>query len=100
MVGVFGVAGNILTVFVLKRIDQNSTFNRLLTFLAIVDTLLLSYYVLDMGLVGTFIRSQPGCEGKIDLLQLATTFQFFWRQDSVIRYMFNIFCCLIARNVP
>ena len=65
MVGVFGVAGNILTVFVLKRIDQNSTFNRLLTFLAIVDTLLLSYYVLDMGLVGTFIRSQPGCEGKI-----------------------------------
>ena len=79
MVGVFGVAGNILTVFVLKRIDQNSTFNRLLTFLAIVDTLLLSYYVLDMGLVGTFIRSQPGCEGEIDLLNLAsrTTFQFF-----------------------
>ena len=79
VVGVFGVAGNILTVFVLKRIDQNSTFNRLLTFLAIVDTLLLSYYVLDMGLVGTFIRSQPGCEGKIDLLKLAsrTTFQFF-----------------------
>ena len=79
MVGVFGVAGNILTVFVLKRIDQNSTFNRLLTFLAIVDTLLLSYYVLDMGLVGTFIRSQSGCEGKIDLLKLAsrTRFQFF-----------------------
>ena len=33
VVGVFGVAGNILTVFVLRRIDQNTTFNRLLMFL-------------------------------------------------------------------
>ena len=33
VIGVIGVAGNILTVFVLRRIDQNTTFNRLLMFL-------------------------------------------------------------------
>lgn len=57
VVGAFGMAGNLLTIIVLRRIDSNTTFNRLLMTLAIVDSLLLIYYVLDNGVVGTFRRT-------------------------------------------
>jgi hypothetical protein len=30
VVGIFGVAGNVMTIVVLRRIDSNTTFNRLL----------------------------------------------------------------------
>ena len=30
VVGVFGMAGNVMTIIVLRRIDSNTTFNRLL----------------------------------------------------------------------
>lgn len=58
VVGIFGIAGNIMTVIVLGRIYSNTTFNRLLMSLAIVDTMLLIYYVLDYGIIGVFMRSK------------------------------------------
>eukprot|EP00095_Tigriopus_kingsejongensis_P000943 maker-scaffold360_size197209-snap-gene-0.39 protein:Tk00943 transcript:maker-scaffold360_size197209-snap-gene-0.39-mRNA-1 annotation:"fmrfamide receptor-like isoform x1" len=58
IVGIFGIAGNIMTVVVLRRIYSNTTFNRLLTSLAVVDTMLLIYYVLDYGIIGVFMRSK------------------------------------------
>ncbi len=60
VVGIFGIAGNAMTLVVLRRIDSNATFsfNRLLMTLAIVDASLLVYYVLDYGVVGVFMRSE------------------------------------------
>ncbi|XP_040579060.1 G-protein coupled receptor daf-37 isoform X1 [Lepeophtheirus salmonis] len=58
IVGGFGLIGNIMTLVVLGRIDSNTTYNKLLMTLAIVDFLLIFYYFLDYGVIGTFIRSQ------------------------------------------
>ena len=30
VVGIFGIVGNVMTIFILRRIDSNTTFNRLL----------------------------------------------------------------------
>ncbi|CAB4055248.1 TRHR [Lepeophtheirus salmonis] len=44
IVGGFGLIGNIMTLVVLGRIDSNTTYNKLLMTLAIVDFLLIFYY--------------------------------------------------------
>ncbi len=57
VMGIFGTIGNLMTVLVLRRIDSNVLFNKLLMSLAIFDTLFLVYYVIDHGVIGTFMRS-------------------------------------------
>lgn len=59
VVGLFGVVGNILTIYVLNRIQTNRNFNRLLVALAVVDTSVIFFFVLDISICGQFLVEEP-----------------------------------------
>ncbi|TRY76504.1 hypothetical protein TCAL_15980 [Tigriopus californicus] len=59
IVGLFGILGNILTIYVLNRIQTNRNFNRLLVALAVVDTSVIFFFVLDISICGQFLPQEP-----------------------------------------
>ena len=52
VVGVVGLAGNIMAVFVLSTYSTNVSFNRLLMSLAVVDSLLIVDMVIQKAIIG------------------------------------------------
>ena len=59
IIGTFGFFANILSVHVLLRCRENRNFHRLLAGLAIVDTVLIVILVLEMSVVGVFMKKEP-----------------------------------------
>ena len=52
VVGVVGLAGNIMAIFVLRTYSTNVSFNRLLMSLAVVDSLLIVDMVIQKAIIG------------------------------------------------
>ena len=59
LLGLVGLAGNFLSIAVLNTYKTNTSFNRLLMSLAVVDSLLIIDMVLEKAVIGNFIGSEP-----------------------------------------
>ena len=59
IIGTFGFIANILSVNVLLHCRENRNFHRLLAGLTIVDTVLIVILVLEMSIVGVFMKKEP-----------------------------------------
>ena len=59
LLGLVGLAGNFLSIAVLNTYKTNTSFNRLLMSLAVVDSLLIIDMVLEKAVIGNFIASEP-----------------------------------------
>ena len=58
-VGLFGLAGNCLTVIVLRKTETNRQFNKLLVSLAVIDSVLIVFVVGETAVLGKFLGSAP-----------------------------------------
>ena len=59
LLGLVGLAGNFLSIAVLNTYKTNTSFNRLLMSLAVVDSLLIIDMVLEKAVIGNFVGSEP-----------------------------------------
>jgi hypothetical protein len=59
--GAFGLVGNALTLYVLPRLESSSNrrFHRLLMALAVVDTLVIIFFVGDVSICGQLMPAEP-----------------------------------------
>ncbi|TRY75012.1 hypothetical protein TCAL_12119, partial [Tigriopus californicus] len=69
-VGIFGLIANILTCIILKDMKSNSSFNKLLMSLSIVDCLLIVDMIVEKSVIGAFLGEEP--------LWYKLTFPYFW----------------------
>jgi len=59
IIGIFGFAGNILSVIVLLQCRDNRNFHLLLVGLAVIDTLLIVDLIIEVSIVGVFMQKEP-----------------------------------------
>ena len=59
IIGTTGALANLLSVFVLLHCKDNQNFHRLLAGLTLSDTILLTILVLEMSIIGVFMKSEP-----------------------------------------
>ncbi len=59
VVGTFGFVANLLSIYVLLQCKENRNFHRLLAALTIVDTVLIANLVLEMSVIGVFMKKEP-----------------------------------------
>ena len=59
IIGIFGFGANVLCVIVLLKCKTNRNFHRLLACLAIVDLILITVLVMEISIIGVFIKTEP-----------------------------------------
>lgn len=59
IIGIFGFAANLLSVYVLLQVRENRNFHRLLAGLTSVDTILILILVVEMSILGVFMKKEP-----------------------------------------
>ena len=59
LIGIPGFVANFLSIIVLGKCKDNWNFHRLLSCLAIIDMLLITQLVLEMSVLGVFVKAEP-----------------------------------------
>ena len=59
VIGLFGFVANVLSVIVLLKCKDNRNFHRLLAAMAIIDIILIAVTVLEMSIIGIFMKKEP-----------------------------------------
>ncbi|TRY77431.1 hypothetical protein TCAL_07428 [Tigriopus californicus] len=59
ILGSCGLLGNIITIFVLSKLQTSKNFNKLLITLATCDSLLIIYFIMEKSIVETFSYEEP-----------------------------------------
>lgn len=59
LIGIPGFVANFLSIIVLSKCKDNWNFHRLLSCLAIIDMLLITQLVLEMSVLGVFVKAEP-----------------------------------------
>ena len=59
VIGIFGFVANVLSVIVLLKCKSNRNFHRLLAGMAIIDIILIAVTVLEMSIIGIFMKTEP-----------------------------------------
>ena len=59
VIGIPGFLANFLSIIVLVKCKDNWNFHRLLSCLAIIDMLLITQLVLEMSILGVFVKAEP-----------------------------------------
>ena len=57
VIGIPGFLANLLSIFVLLQCKDNWNFHRLLSGLAVIDMLMITHLVLEMSILGVFVKS-------------------------------------------
>jgi hypothetical protein len=53
------LTGNLLTIVTLSLVKSNKNFNKLLIGLAVTDSLLILELILEMSIIGVFVKPEP-----------------------------------------
>lgn len=59
VIGVFGLIGNITTLYVLPQIKSNRSFHKMLFCLIIIDSTVIVFFVGDVSIIGQFLSPEP-----------------------------------------
>ena len=59
VIGLFGFGANALSIVVLLKCKDNRNFHRLLAAMAIIDIILIAVTVLEMSIIGIFMKEEP-----------------------------------------
>ncbi|TRY78397.1 hypothetical protein TCAL_08983 [Tigriopus californicus] len=57
--GVFGLIGNMTSLYVLPQVKSNRSFHKMLMGLVIIDSAVIIFFVGDVSIVGQFLSSEP-----------------------------------------